>query len=81
MQITLSADQERWLKTRIANGEFHSVDDAIRQLIGDRMIIEGDDMAWAKPLVDEARAVARGDVSSIEEAESDIDQTLATLSR
>jgi hypothetical protein len=33
MNITLPADQEHWLKTRIANGEFQSVEDAIRQLI------------------------------------------------
>ena len=82
MQIILSAEQEGWLRKRIANGEFHSVDDAIRQLIGDRMIVDGDDMAWAKPLVDEARAaVARGDASSLEDAERDIEQTLASLSR
>lgn len=82
MNITLSAEQERWLRKRIANGEFHSVDDAIRQLIADRMITDDDDMAWAKPLVDEARAaVARGDASSLEEAERDIDRTLATLGR
>ena len=82
MNITLSVEQERWLRKRIANGEFHSVDDAIRQLIADRMITDDDDMAWAKPLVDEARAaVARGDASSLEEAERDIDRTLASLGR
>ena len=82
MNITLSVEQERWLRKRIANGEFHSVEDAIRQLIADRMITDDDDMAWAKPLVDEARAaVARGDASSLEEAERDIDRTLASLGR
>jgi antitoxin ParD1/3/4 len=46
------------------------------------MIIEGDDMAWAKPLVDEARmAVAQGDAFSLEEAELDIDRALASLKR
>jgi len=54
MNITLPAEQERWLK--------------------------GDDMAWAKPLVDEARAaVARGDKFSLEDAELDIDRVLASL--
>src|SRR5690242_10313232 len=82
MQITLSAEQERWLRKRVANGEFHSVDDAIRQLISDRIIMDGDDMTWAKPLVDEARAaIARGDAFPLEEAERDIDQTLAALGR
>lgn len=80
MNSTFSAEQERWLKKRIANGEFHYVDDAIRQLIADRMIVDDAGMAWAKPLVNEARAaIARGDLSSLEEAERDIDRTLATL--
>lgn len=82
MNITLPADQEHWLETRIANGEFQSVDDAIRQLIAERMMTDNDDLDWAKPLVDEARAaVARGEVSSLDEAERDIDQTLASLGR
>lgn len=82
MNITLPADQEHWLKTRIADGEFQSVEDAIRQLIADRMMTDDDDLAWAKPLVDEARvAVARGEVSGLEEAERDIDQTLSSLGR
>jgi antitoxin ParD1/3/4 len=82
MNITLPADQEHWLKARIANGEFQSVEDAIRQLFADRMMTDDDDLAWAKPLVDEARAaVARGEVSGLEEAERDIDQTLASLGR
>lgn len=58
----------------------HYVDDAIRQLIADRMIVDDAGMAWAKPLVNEAcAAIARGDLSSLEEAERDIDRTLATL--
>jgi len=82
MNITLPADQERWLKMRIANGEFQSAEDAVRQLIAERMIIDGDDMAWARPLVDEARAaIERGDKVSLEEAELDIDRVLASLKR
>jgi antitoxin ParD1/3/4 len=82
MNITLSDDQKRWLKARIASGEFRSPEDAFRQLIAERMIVDDDDMAWAKPLVDEAReAVARGDTSSLEEAEFDIDQVLESLKR
>ncbi len=81
MNITLPAEQERWLKKRIANGEFQSAEDAVRQLIAERMIVD-DDMAWARPLVDEARAaIARGDKVSLEEAELDIDRVLASLKR
>jgi antitoxin ParD1/3/4 len=82
MNINLPAEQERWLKARIANGEFQSAEDAVRQLIAERMIVDGDDMAWAKPLVDEARAaVARGDTFSLKDAELDIDRVLASLKR
>lgn len=49
MNITLPAEQERWLEKRIANGEFQSAEDAVRQLIGERMIVDDDDMAWARP--------------------------------
>jgi hypothetical protein len=39
-------------------------------------------MAWAQPLIVEAlEAVARGDVTSLEEAELDIDRVLASLKR
>ena len=54
----------------------------MRQLIAEKMIINDDDMAWARPLVDDARAaIARGDVVSLEEAELDIDRVLASLNR
>jgi Arc/MetJ-type ribon-helix-helix transcriptional regulator len=81
MNITLPAEQERWLEARISTGEFQSPEDAIRQLIAERMIGD-DDMAWAKPLADEARSdIARGDAFSLEDAERDIDQTLRSLDR
>lgn len=54
----------------------------MRQLIAERMIVDDDDMAWARPLVDEARAaIARGDKVSLEEAELDIDRVLTSLNR
>jgi antitoxin ParD1/3/4 len=75
MSITLTTEQETWIKARVATGDFASVEEAVRQLIDDRIAEladhEGDvpdDMAWAKPLVDEARAaIARGDVLTLEE--------------
>jgi antitoxin ParD1/3/4 len=54
----------------------------VRQLIAEKMIVDDDDMAWARPLVDEARAaIARGDIVSLEEAELNIDRVLASLNR
>jgi antitoxin ParD1/3/4 len=74
MSITLTPEQETWIKAHVATGDFPSVEEAARQLIDDRIAElahdgdEHDDMAWAKPLVDEARAdVARGDVLTLEE--------------
>jgi hypothetical protein len=53
-----------------------------RQRIADRTTREDDDMAWARPLIDEARAaIARGDACSLEEAERDIDRAVAILGR
>lgn len=69
MTITLTHEQEAWIDAHVASGRFASVEDAIRQLIDERIAeldIEGDDLAWAKPLVDEARdAIARGDVLTL----------------
>ncbi len=75
MSITLTPEQETWIKAHVASGDFASVEEAARQLIDDRIAElahdegdEPDDMAWAKPLVDEARAdIARGDVLTLEE--------------
>jgi antitoxin ParD1/3/4 len=56
--ITLNPDQEARIKTRVASGDFASVEEAARQLIDEalveRALEEDDDMAWAKPYVDEA---------------------------
>ncbi len=75
MTITLTAEQEAWLKAHVASGDFASVEEAARQLIDERIAEraaeEGDDLSWAKPYVDEARAaVARGDVVTLDEHKS-----------
>lgn len=72
MTITLDPEQEARIKTRVARGDFASVEDAARQLIDEalveRALEENDDMAWAKPYVDEALAeVERGEEISLEE--------------
>ena len=80
MNIKLPPEQEQWLKARVADGEFASPEAAVQQMIGDRMALEADDFAWAKPYLDEARAaVARGEVISLEDAIADIDAHLASL--
>jgi antitoxin ParD1/3/4 len=71
MNISLTSDQEAWIDARVASGVFASAEDAVRQLLDDRVAelsIEEDDLAWAKPLVDEALAqVDRGEFLTREE--------------
>jgi antitoxin ParD1/3/4 len=71
MTIALTPEQHAWLQAHVERGEFQSVDQAARQLLDERIaerMAEEDDLAWAKPYVDEAlAAVARGDVISREE--------------
>jgi antitoxin ParD1/3/4 len=80
MNIILPPEQEQWLNARIAEGEFTSLEAAVRQMIAERMTFEADDLAWARPYADEARAAAmRGEVVSLDDAIADIDAHLATL--
>ena len=84
MTVTLHPDQEEWLKTRVASGDFVSVEEAARQLIdkriAEREAEESDEMEWAKRYVDEALAeVERGDVITLEEHESRNEARLAAM--
>jgi antitoxin ParD1/3/4 len=64
MNVTLPSDQQEWLEAEVAAGRFESIDDALAAAVAELMAIEADDLAWAKPYVEQARAsVARGDVS------------------
>jgi len=83
MTITLHPEQEAWLKSRVASGDFASVEEAARQLIDDRITeleVEGDDLACAKPYVDEAiAAVERGEFVTFEEHRAHMASLLASL--
>jgi Arc/MetJ-type ribon-helix-helix transcriptional regulator len=82
MNIRLPVDQQKWLEEQVAAGRFRSIDDAVAFAVADLMTIGEDDLAWAKPYVDEARAaVARGETVSLDDAVSDIDAHLAALKR
>jgi antitoxin ParD1/3/4 len=47
MTITLHPDQEAWLQSRVASGDFASVEAAARQLLGERIaeLAEGEEGA------------------------------------
>jgi antitoxin ParD1/3/4 len=57
MSKALTPEQEAWIKAYVATGDFASAEEAARQLIDDRIAelaeTGDDDMAWAKPYVDE----------------------------
>jgi antitoxin ParD1/3/4 len=72
MPITLTPDQEAWLQAHVATGDFASIEEAARQLINERIAEiaaeDDDDLEWARPLLDEARAsITRGDVLTLEQ--------------
>ncbi len=83
MTLILKPEQEAWLKSRVASGEFASINEAALQLIDERIAeyeFDADDMAWAKPFVDEAlAAVERGEVISREEYTQRMDAHMASL--
>jgi antitoxin ParD1/3/4 len=80
MKIDLPADQKQWLEAEVASGRFGSIGEAVEMAIAGLMIDEEDDLAWAKPLVDEARAeIARGEVLSGEEFFASLDDQIAKL--
>lgn len=65
-------------------GECSSVNNAVRTLVDERIAErdaeEGDDLAWAKPLVDEGEAeLADGKFYTLEEFEAHMDAELQKL--
>jgi antitoxin ParD1/3/4 len=74
-RLRTASSKETWIKAQVATGDFASVEEAVRQLIDDRIAEiandedgEQDDMAWAKPLVDEGlAALERGHFITLEE--------------
>lgn len=68
MKIELTREQEEWLSAQAAKGGLASLSDALRQVIDERIAEERDDLAWALPLVNEARqAMERGEVITLDE--------------
>ena len=78
MTITLSPDQLAWIEARVARGDYPGVDEAVRDLlaagIAEHEAFGDDDMAWAKPLVDEAlAAIERGEFTIVEDTDAYVD--------
>lgn len=84
MSISLTPEQEAGLTAQVERGEFRLFDKAARQVIyeriAERMAEERDDLAWAKPYVDEAlQELASGKVLTREEHEARMDVLLASM--
>jgi Arc/MetJ-type ribon-helix-helix transcriptional regulator len=80
MNVTLPSDQLEWLEAQVAAGRFGSVDEALVVAIADLKAMRDDDLAWAKPYVDQARAsIADGDVSSGKDFLARLDARLERL--
>jgi antitoxin ParD1/3/4 len=68
MNITLTAEQQRWLETEVAAGHLPSVEGAVRVAVADLKSIASGDLSWARPYVEAARdAAARGEVLTLDE--------------
>ncbi len=80
MNVSLSREQQEWLEAEVAAGRFSSVDEAIAIAVADLKTLHQDDLAWAKPYVDEARAeVARGETIPGDEFLKWLDEYAANL--
>jgi antitoxin ParD1/3/4 len=66
MTITLPREQQEWLAS----------------IVAERMHLDIDDLAWAKPLIDEALAsVDRGEGMTLEEYRARMEQRFGRLER
>jgi len=80
MTITLTPEQLRWLEQQVASGRFESVEDAVQLAVSGLMAVDSDDLAWARPLVDQARgSIADGKGVSAEAVKAEVDAYLKSI--
>ncbi len=82
MNITLPREQQEWLEAQVRAGAYESVDEAVASIVAEHMHLDIDDLSWAKPLVDEARAsIARGEGMPLEEYRARMEERFGKLER
>jgi antitoxin ParD1/3/4 len=82
MTITLPREQQEWLEAQVKAGYYDSIEDAVASIVAEHMQLDTDDMAWAKPLVDEALAsLDRGEGMTLEEYRQRMDERFGKLKR
>ena len=80
MTITLPREQQEWLESQVKAGVHGSVDEAVASILAEHMVLDIDDMARAKPLVDKGRAsLDHGEGIPVEEHIRRIAERLETL--
>ena len=81
MTINLTSEQRKWLEAEVAAGHFASVEDAVRFAIDHLFTpLDTDDLSWAKPYLDEARAeIARGNYLTLEEFNAHVGKRLKEM--
>ncbi|HEY4170770.1 MAG TPA: hypothetical protein VGM96_28500, partial [Reyranella sp.] len=63
-------------------GAYESIDEAVASIVAEHMLPDLDDLDWAKPLVEEARAsIARGEGMTLEEYRARMDKRFGKLPR
>ena len=82
MTITLPREQQEWLEAQVKAGAYDSVDDAVASIVAQHMRLDTDNVAWARPLVDQARAaVARGESMTLDEYRAMMSERFGKLDR
>ncbi len=82
MIITLPREQQEWLEAQVRAGFYESVEEAVASIVAEHMHLEADDLAWAKPLVDEALAsLDRGEGMTLDEYRARMDERFGKLKR
>ena len=82
MNITLPREQQEWLEAQVKAGAYDSLDDAVASILAEHMQPDLDDLDWAKPLIEEARASAeRGETMTLEEYRAMMDERFGKLDR
>jgi antitoxin ParD1/3/4 len=80
MTISLTPAQLRWLEAGVAAGHFASVEDGVRLGIAalkDAADAADNDLAWAKPLVDDAMGdIERGEGIPADSVRAEMDRYL-----
>jgi antitoxin ParD1/3/4 len=82
MTINLPREQQEWLEAQVKAGAYDSVEQAVASIVAERMHLDIEDLSWAKPLVDEARAsIARGEGMTLDDYRARMAERFGKLER